>query len=96
VRTSLILLGIWLLLNILFVVVMVPPYKPRRSKPTPGAGRDLAPAPVDKSAYPFEDEDTMSLRHIIASLGMGIIFLLSPFLLEGIEATKRAFRRDRS
>lgn len=92
-RTLLILLGIWLLLNVLFVVVMAPPRKPRRSEPMDPSGRNLAPAPIDKNAYPLEDEEKLSLRHIIISVGMGAFFILSPVLLEAIEATKRFFRR---
>ncbi|KWV57449.1 hypothetical protein AS156_39795 [Bradyrhizobium macuxiense] len=94
-RTLLILLGIWLLLNVLFVVVMVPPRRLRRTQTTAQAGRDLAPAPIDKSAYPFAREERVSLRHIIVSVGMGAFFVLSPYLLEAIEATKRFFRRGR-
>ncbi|WGR92084.1 hypothetical protein MTX26_17640 [Bradyrhizobium sp. ISRA443] len=94
-RTLLILLGIWLLLNVLFVVVIVPPQKPRRSGPAAQAGRDLAPAPIDKTAYPLEDDEKVSLRHIIVSVGMGAFFALSPFLHEAIEATKRFFKRSR-
>ena len=94
-RTLLILIGIWLLLNVLFVVVMAPPRKPRRVGPMNQSGGNLAPAPIDKNAYPFEDEQKMSLRHIIVAVGMGAFFALSPFLIEAIEATKRFFKRGR-
>ena len=94
-RTLFIILGIWLLLNVLFVVVMAPPRKPRRTEPARQSGSDFAPAPIDKNAYPFEDEEKVSLRHIIVSVGMGAFFVLSPFLLEAIEATKRLFKRGR-
>jgi hypothetical protein len=95
VRTLLIVLGIWLLLNVFFVVVMAPPRKPRRTEPARQSGSDFAPAPIDESAYPFENEEKISLRHIIVSVGMGAFFVLSPILLEAIEATKRFFRRGR-
>ncbi|WP_407146106.1 hypothetical protein [Bradyrhizobium sp. ORS 86] len=94
-RTLLILLGVWLLLNVLFVVVMVPPRKARRSEPAAQAGRDLAPAPIGKNAYPLEDHAKFSLRYIIVSVGMGAFFALSPFLLEAIESAKRFFQRSR-
>ena len=94
-RTLLILLGIWLLLNILFVVVMAPPRKPRRSGPMDPSGTNLARAPIDKNTYPLEDEEKLSLRHVIISVGMGAFFMLSPVLLEAIEATKRFFKRGR-
>jgi hypothetical protein len=74
---------------------MVPPRKSRRRESPAQAGSDLAPAPIDKNAYRFEDEEKLSLRHIIVSVGMGAFFVLSPFLLEAIEATKRFFRRGR-
>ncbi len=93
-RTLLIILGIWLLLNVLFVVVMSPPRKPRRPEPA-GQSGSVAPQPIDKNAYPYDDEEKVSLRHIIVSVGMGAFFVLSPFLLEAIEATKRFFKRGR-
>ncbi|KJC36182.1 hypothetical protein UP09_31450 [Bradyrhizobium sp. LTSP885] len=94
-RILLIVLGIWLLLNVLFVVVIAPPRKPRRTEPARQSGSDFAPAPIDKNAYPFEDDEKVSLRHTIVSVGMGAFFVLSPFLLEAIEATKRLFKRGR-
>ncbi|MFB9264517.1 hypothetical protein ACFFWD_15280 [Bradyrhizobium erythrophlei] len=94
-RTLFIILGIWLLLNVLFVVVMSPPRKPRRPEPAGQPGRGLAPQPIDKNAYPYDGDEKLSLRHIIISVGMGAFFVLSPFLLEAIEATKRFFKRGR-
>ncbi|MBR0693468.1 hypothetical protein [Bradyrhizobium lablabi] len=95
-RTLLIMAAIWLLLNVLFVVLMAPPRKPRRLEPANRSGRDLTPAPIDKNAYPYgDDEEKQSFRHIIVSVGIGAFFVLSPFLIEAIEATKRFFRGSR-
>ncbi|MGY4295592.1 hypothetical protein ACVWXN_003687 [Bradyrhizobium sp. i1.4.4] len=52
-RTILIVLGIWLLINVLFVVIMLPPRKPR--KPDPQEAGTLAPARIDQNGYPFEE-----------------------------------------
>lgn len=89
------LVAIWLLLNVLFVIVRTPPRKPQRPGPASRAGAHLAPATIDKDTYPFEDDEKVSLRHIIVSVGMGAFFMLSPFLLEAIEAAKRFIQRDR-
>jgi hypothetical protein len=89
----LILLGVWLLLNVLFVIVVVPPRKSRRPGPASKPGTNLAPAPIDQNAY--ADSEKASLRHIIVSVGMGTFFVLSPLLLEAIAAVKRLFRRGR-
>ncbi|WP_426443272.1 hypothetical protein [Bradyrhizobium genosp. P] len=73
---------------------MIPPRKPRSRSTALGAS-ELAPVPIDKNAYPFEDEEKISLRHLIMAIGLGAFFVLSPVLLEAIEATKRLFRRGR-
>ena len=58
-RTILIVLGIWLLINVLFVVIMLPPRKPR--KPDPQEAGTLAPARIDQNGYPFEEQEKVLL-----------------------------------
>ncbi|MCA6125504.1 hypothetical protein J6500_26935 [Bradyrhizobium sp. WSM 1704] len=92
-RTILILLAIWLLLNVLFVLIVMPPLRPRKSGGNPSDGT-LAPAPIDKGSYAYEAEEQPSLRHIIVSVAMGTFFVLVPPLLEALSALKRLFGKD--
>lgn len=93
-RTALIILGLWLLLNVLFVVAMTPPRKPRKHG-SPGApDGKLAPATIDKEAHPFEaEEEKTSLGLIIMSVGMGVFFVLAPPIAEAFDALKRFFKK---
>jgi hypothetical protein len=94
VRTILILLSIWILINVLFVVIMTPPRKLRKS--TPQDTGALAPVRIDQNGYPFEEqEDKLLLRHVIISIAMGTFFSLAPPLIEAIESIKRFFRSHR-
>ena len=92
-RTILILLAIWLLLNVLFVVLVMPPRRPRKSGGSPSDGK-LAPMPIEKGGYAYEAEEQPSLRHIIISVAMGAFFVLVPPLLEAASALKRFFSKD--
>ncbi|MBR1128972.1 phosphonate metabolism protein PhnM [Bradyrhizobium iriomotense] len=93
-RTFLIVLGIWLLINVLFVVIMMPPRKPRKpDHPRSSAG--LAPAAIERNAHPFDEEEKVSLRHTIIAIAMGALFSLTPPLLEAIDDIKRLVRKSR-
>lgn len=92
-RTVLIVLGIWLLINVLFVVIMLPPRKPR--KPDQHGTGTLAPARIDQNGYPFEEQERFLLRHVIISIGMGTFFSLAPPLMKAIDSIKRAIRKRR-
>ena len=92
-RTILIVLGIWLLINVLFVVIMLPPRKPR--KPGSQDAGTLAPARVDQNGYPFEEQEKVLLRHVVISIAMGTFFSLAPPLMEAIDAIKRYIGKRR-
>jgi hypothetical protein len=93
-RTALIILGLWLLLNVLFVVAMVPPRKPRKHGAPGAADGKLAPATIDKEAHPYEaEEEKTSLGLIIMSVGMGAFFVLVPPIAEAFDALKRFFKK---
>ena len=92
-RTILIVLGIWLLINVLFVVIMLPPRKPR--KPDPQDAGTLAPARIDQNGYPFEEQEKVLLRHVVISIAMGTFFSLTPPLMEAIDAIKRYIGKRR-
>jgi hypothetical protein len=93
-RTALIILGLWLLLNVLFVVAMVPPRKPRKHGAPGAADAKLAPVTIDKEAHPFEaEEEKSSLGLIIMSFGMGAFFVLVPPITEALDALKNFFRK---
>ena len=92
-RTILIVLGIWLLINVLFVVIMLPPRKPR--KPDPQEAGTLAPARIDQNGYPFEEQEKVLLRHVVISIAMGTFFSLAPPLMEAIDSIKRYIGRRR-
>ena len=91
-RTFLVIIGIWLLINILFVVIMMPPRKPRKPDPS-RASAGLAPAAVEHNAYPFEEEEKVSLRHTIIAIAMGALFSLTPPLLQAADDIKRLVRK---
>lgn len=94
-RTFFIVLGIWLLINVLFVVIMIPPRKPRTSSGQNGSG-SLSPVLI-KSAHPPEEEDgPFSLRHAIIALALGVFFSLTPPLLEAYDAIKTFVRKRRA
>ena len=92
-RTILIVLGVWILINVLFVVIMIPPRKPRKSDPR-RAGT-LAPVHIEQNGYPFEEQEKLLLRHVIISIAMGAFFSLAPPLMEAIDSIKRFVRKRR-
>ena len=94
-RILLTVLGIWLLINVLFVIVMLPPRKPRRrSKSDPREGQ-LATAPIDRDGASAGDDPPPSLRHVIIAIALGALFSLTPPLLEGYDALSRRLRQLR-
>ncbi|MDH2343012.1 hypothetical protein QCM77_27330 [Bradyrhizobium sp. SSUT18] len=92
-RTVLIVLSVWILINVLFVVIMIPPRKPRKSSPRQTGA--LAPVPIDQNGYPFEEQEKLLLRHVIISIAMGAFFSLAPPLIEAVESIKRFIRKRR-
>jgi hypothetical protein len=93
VRTILIVLGVWILINALIVLIMIPPRKPRKSGPRQTGA--LAPVPIDQNGYPFEEQEKPLLRHVIISIAMGAFFSLAPPLIEAVDSVKRFIRKRR-
>lgn len=96
-QTFLVILGIWLLINVLFVVIMIPRRKPRTSG-QPRSSSGLAPVQVGQNAYAFDEDEKVSLRHTIIAVAMGALFSLTPPLLEAVDDIKRLigkYRRPR-
>lgn len=92
-RALLIILGIWLLINVLFVVVMIPPRKPRRPGVV-GESSDAAPVAAGMTTGPTEThDDSVSLRHVIIAIALGAFFSLTPPLLEAYDAIRGLFRK---
>jgi hypothetical protein len=92
VRTVLIILAVWLLLNVLFVVVMSPPRRPRKYD-APRASDNFAPATIDKEAHRYDAEEKTSLSFIIISVAMGAFFVLAAPIAEAVDAIKGAFKK---
>ena len=88
---ALIVLSIWVLLNILFVLIVVPPRKPRREPRT--MATTLSPAPLEPNRRELEQDEPFSLRHVVASAAMGAFFVLVPPLLALRDAVARLFRK---
>ncbi|WP_245329146.1 hypothetical protein [Bradyrhizobium centrolobii] len=87
------MVGVWILINVLFVVVMLPPRKPRKSDPgEPGL---LAPVRVDQNTHPLEEQDKTLFRHVIISIALGAFFSLAPLLMEAIDSIKSFIRKHR-
>ncbi|MBR0858210.1 hypothetical protein [Bradyrhizobium liaoningense] len=93
-RTLLIILGIWLLLNILFVIVMIPPRKPRPSSIDRRTG-SLAPVPAHRDDTTPDQDPPVSLRHVIIAIALGAFFSLTPPLLEAYDVLRSKLRRLR-
>jgi hypothetical protein len=92
-RTLLVILGIWLLINVLFVVIMTPPRKPRGAgQPRSPAG--LAPATIEGSAD-RSGEDGPSLHHAIITAALGAMFALTPPLPRAFDDIKRLIGKFR-
>jgi hypothetical protein len=86
------ILTIWVLLNILFVLIVVPPRKPRRL--VAPMATTLSPAPIDPSRTELEQDEPFSLRHVVVSVAMGAFFVLVPPLLALRDAIIRLFRKS--
>jgi hypothetical protein len=91
-QTFLVVLGIWLLINVLFVVIMMPPRKPQKPD-RPRSQEGLAPVAIERNAYPFDEDDKVSLRHTIIAIAMGALFSLTPPLLQAADDIKRLVRK---
>jgi hypothetical protein len=90
--TAIVLLSIWILINILFVLIVVPPRKPRPQRRP--VATTLSTAPIDPSQRELEQDEPFSLRHVVASVAMGAFFVLVPPLLALRDAIMRLFRKS--
>ncbi|WP_426413835.1 phosphonate metabolism protein PhnM [Bradyrhizobium ganzhouense] len=93
-RTLLVILGIWLLINVLFVVIMIPPRKPRKSGQSRSSS-GLAPVPIGQNAYAYDEDEKVSLRHTIIAIAMGALFSLTPPLLQAVDDIKQLIGKYR-
>ena len=82
-HTVLLILGVWLLINVLFVVVMAPIVK-----------RKYQSSEANKEIYPFNGRDRTSLKFTIISVALATLFSLSPPIVDALAAVRRAFRRQ--
>ncbi|MDE5447254.1 hypothetical protein GWG65_39310 [Bradyrhizobium sp. CSA207] len=88
---ALIVLSIWVLLNVLFVLIVVPPRKARReARPL---ATTLAPAPLASNRRELEHDEPFSLRHVVTSVAMGAFFVLVPPLLALRDALLRLLKK---
>jgi hypothetical protein len=83
-KTVLLLLGVWILINVLFVVIVIPPRKPRKQSPA-----QSGTLPIDRPGYPLEEQEQLRLHHLVISIALGLSFSLTPPLIEAVESTKR-------
>lgn len=93
-QTVLVILGIWLLINVLFVVIMMPPRKPGKPDQTRSSSA-LAPVPIGRNADAFDEDEKISLRHTIIAIAIGTLFSLTPPLLEAVDDIKRMIGKYR-
>ena len=93
-QTFLVILGIWLLINVLFVVIMIPPRKPRKPNEAPSSS-GLASVPIGQNAYFIDEDEKISLRHTIIAIAMGALLSLAPPLLEAGDEIKRMIGKYR-
>ncbi|MBB4369429.1 membrane associated rhomboid family serine protease [Bradyrhizobium sp. cir1] len=86
-RALLIILGIWLLINVLFVVVMIPPRKPRTANVAGRSGDSTVAAGMNSGTTETRDESVL-LRHVVIAIALGAFFSLTPPLLEAYDAIR--------
>ncbi|RXG99126.1 hypothetical protein EAS62_03395 [Bradyrhizobium zhanjiangense] len=91
--TILAILSIWLLLNVLFVLIVIPP-RGSRSRLT-RSGTILAPVPIEKNQDQLDNNEKFSLRHALGSLATGVFFVLMPRLIAIREVIVRLWNRTR-
>lgn len=92
-RTTLIILGIWLLLNILFVVIVIPARKPKKQI---GPGSLLAPVTIEQRPVASDHEEKIPISLVIMSLGIGVLLVFSPPIIKVMDDIKRIFRKQPS
>ncbi|KJC49493.1 hypothetical protein UP09_07290 [Bradyrhizobium sp. LTSP885] len=92
VTAVLAVLVVWVLINVLFVLIMVPPRKPRKQLDLSKAA--LSPVSIDKGAGPLDHDEPLSLRHIVAAIAMGAFFVLAPPLIAALHAVERLVKRS--
>lgn len=86
--------GVWFLINVLFVVLMMPPIRPRKELGLSRFSPDLTRAPAEQSHH-HVDEEEFSLRHTIIAVAMGVFFSLTPPLVEALDDIKRMIKKHR-
>ena len=91
-KAVVIILGMWLLSNILFVIVMARPRKLRKSDSTFSPNTSFAPEKINNGVNPHDEEEELSISHVIASLGIGAFFALSVPIAQAADSVKRAFK----
>ncbi|WP_439396716.1 hypothetical protein ACRQ5Q_07325 [Bradyrhizobium sp. PMVTL-01] len=96
-RTILVALSIWLLINVLFVLVMIPARKPWKSSHQHGTSGSRSPALIKENAEPSsEEDDSFSLRHVVLAIGLGVFFSLTPPLLQAYDVVDEFVNPRRS
>ena len=88
-----VILTVWVLLNILYVLIVIPPRKPRSRSRT--SGTTLSPAPIDKSPSQVDRHEPSSFRHVVMLVAIGLLFTLVPPLIAIRDAIARFFRQAR-
>lgn len=91
--TVLAIVSIWLLLNVLFVLIVVPP-RGSRSRLN-RSGTILAPAPIEKHQDQLDHNEQFSVRHALGSLATGVFFVLMPRLIVLRKAIVRLWNKSR-
>lgn len=94
-QTFLTIIGIWLLINVLFIVVMIPPRKPRAKDPPRTSMRPSLARLEHHTPHFEEEEEKGAIRHTIIALAMGVLFSLTPPLIEAIDNIKRLIKTSR-
>lgn len=82
------ILGIWLLINVLFVVLMMPPNRRRPVKPIGRPAPALAGRKSDSVNSRYDDEPHASVGLMISSFLMGAFFLLVPVITYAVDLVR--------
>jgi len=91
-RSVLLILGIWLLFNVLFVLLVTP--SRNRRQPDAEISYDSSRRDAGGGTEPaLREGKTVALRHIIIAAGLGAFFALSPPIAQAIDSIKRIFAK---
>jgi hypothetical protein len=91
-EAAFVILAIWMLLNILFVLIVIPPGTSRAR--TSASGTPLSPVPIAKEPGQLDQNEPAAPRRA-TSVALATLFVLVPPLMALRDAIARLFNKAR-